>query len=207
MSHICLIVGPLRSGTSLVASMVHRLGWCAVSTMGPPIPPSWRADWEDLELSVPLIRGVRPTPEWLAAYIERRRAVSRLCGMGGKVALKSPYLAFIWPTLLEAIEYEPVVVRTYRDEVSMEASRAAHDHLLSADLQRRIRLACREIRPTLEIGYGPAIDYPTRTASALAQALGVTDAVAVAAAAAIVGLPTRYTPCPSSQQPSQAEPA
>lgn len=184
----CLIVGPFRSGTSLVASMVHRLGWMVAPTIPVPAPPSWRSDWEDPALSIPLIER-RPLD--LEAYMENRRALASALGFQG-VALKSPYLALRWPAVLAASGPNPVVIRTYRDGLTRFESLRAHPAIDHGD-DSRICSALRAVVPTIEVGYEWGVEDQKRLAAALAHALGVVDDAAVSAAAALVGRPTRYS--------------
>lgn len=198
-----VIVGQMRSGTSMVAELVHRLGWHAAVTMGAPAPPSWRTDWEDLELTMTLLQGVNPGVPWLIDYLGRRVEVSERMGFGGRIALKSPYLLFIWDDLFEALDQagfpHPVVIRTYRYDLNVLRSLRAHPQLSEVRQAQIARLASR-IAPTVEIGYEAAIERPLWVAVALAQALGVVDDAAIRAAAALVGRPTPYECLPS--QPS-----
>lgn len=199
-----LITGLMRSGTSLVAEMVHRLGWQAAVTMGAPIPPAYRSDWEDLGLSLPLVGRERWSAGRLQDYIGRRIDSSRIFGFGGKFALKSPYLVFIWPKLLTALRAldlpDPLVIRTFRREESVARSLAAHPQLYPDD-QELIRGRLHRIHQDMVVGYEDAVADPLAAARALASALGVFDPPTVEAAAALVGLPTRYPPCPPSSPP------
>lgn len=105
----------MRSGTSAVAQMVHRMGVCAAMTMTPPQPPRWHADWEDCEalahlmrlwpLGTPVDRDVRAHFQfWFAAYLKLRMQHRDLLGapwLPG-IACKSP----LYAPFLIAIGYE-----------------------------------------------------------------------------------------------------
>lgn len=205
IDRVVAIVGPFRSGTSLVAQVVHRLGFPVALTIPAPAPPSWRGDWEDPELTLLLLQGVKPTADWYADYLRRRREQSRVVGFGGRVAVKSPLLGLAWEGFAVAARAAaggkpPLVIRCYREHGAMARSLAAHPQL-APELQARVTLAAWRIPPDIEVGFEWAIDHPERAARAIAMALGVEDDAAVAAAAATIGRPTEYPPCPPSSQP------
>ncbi len=189
---IVLVTGAFRSGTSLVASIVHRLGWPVAAMIPAPAPPTWRSDWEDADLTVPLLQGYRPGAGELANYLERRAGLSRGLGFGGRVAVKSPYLALIFPALLaacESIGEVPLVVRTYR--IHGRERRLARTQLSRED-DAAIVEALRGFSGDVFVEYGEAAANPHLVVRLLASRLGQPDDAAIAAAAASVGAPTRY---------------
>lgn len=188
IDRIVLVVGPMRSGGALVAQIVHRLGYMVAVQMPAPIPPAWRSDFEDLELTLRLMR--REPVDW-KIYLENRRSVSRLCGFDGRIAVKSAYLALHWPALLEAAG-DPVVFRTYRSSADMDRSVAAHPQLNLKD-REEIRRALQKVRPTAELGYEHLVENPLVAVHSIAHHLGVCDESSIVSAAALVGRPTNYT--------------
>lgn len=187
---IVLITGPMRSGTSLVAQIVHRLGWHASPLIGPPIPPSWRSDWEDPNLTLKLLDGLRPSPDWWRSYMNHRRTMSLAFGFKGRFAIKSPYLALVWPRVMEVVT-DPFVIRTYRNAKEMDDSFMHHPQL-QEEHQEAIKKGLRQVRPDIEIGYEWAVEEPKRMVNELAAKLGVEDDQAMAAAVALIHHPTRY---------------
>ena len=198
MTRPVVIVGPMRSGTSMVAEVVHRLGWQVAVAMGAPVPPRWRADWEDLSLSVPVLRGDRPRADWLRGYLDRRRIYSERMGFGGRFALKSPYLALVWYELAAAFgEERPFIIKTERAPADIKRSMADHPSLSRKD-QAKILAALVWIEGDLVVRYEDATADPLTFAGTVAAALGVLDDDAtVRAAAALVGPRTEYASCRS----------
>jgi len=190
MSRVVLIVGMFRSGTSMVAEVVHRLGYAVAPVIPAPDPPSWRSDWEDPTLTIPLIMDERPSLEWLTSYVEMRRKASSVLGFGGKIAIKSPYLALIWPEMI-GIASPAFVIKTFRQEEARKRSLAAHSALSERD-DSRISDALEGVQADLEIHYDWAVEGPLRFSRTLAERLEVTDEQTIHAAAALVGRPTEY---------------
>lgn len=187
---VTVIVGPMRSGTSLVASVVHRLGWHAGVRMYAPMPPTWRLDYEEPELSERLVRRDWPDQVWWIEYLAMRAEWSHALGFGGRFLLKCPHLALCWPMVLNEVE-NPLVFRTYRDRADTDRSMAAHPAMKESD-QEEIRVALRKIAPDSEIGYEWATEYPERFVRLVAGHLGVEDDAAIQGAVATVGQPNRY---------------
>ena len=194
---IVLVTGPMRSGTSLVAGVLHRLGWCAAVKLAAPGPPSWRLEWEDVDMTVELINGRRPTPGAWIEYLADRARHSAAMGFGGRITVKSPYLALVWENLIR-VAPDALVIRTYREEEGLARSMAAHPQL-GAQQQEAIGRALLKITPTVELGYDYSVDYPERMVRGLAQRLEVEDPVAIQAAIAMIGRPTEY-PCATQPQ-------
>lgn len=182
-----LILGPMRSGTSLAASMVHRLGFPVSNVIPAPIPPRWRSDYEDSWLTVRLMQ--RAVVDW-HEYVAVRRESSELLGFGGRFSIKSPYLAPCWVDVQKAIP-NAFVIKTFRGQDDIAASMHEHPQLSGAD-QELICRALYEVRADCSLGYEFVCENPQRAAEILAGHLGNADPVAVAAAAALVQEPTRY---------------
>lgn len=190
-----VVVGPLRGGCSLVTGICHRLGFHAGLTFIAPHPPTWRLDYQEVELSVRLVERRWPTLDWWHLYIEKRRALSQRVGFGGRVVLNCQWLALCWDALIEALEAEwehPLTIRTYRDGEGLARSMAAHPLLKQADQDEIVAALYRRVSPEFEISYDFLVDDPEQVVRILAERLGVEDAEAVKAAVAMVGKPTEY---------------
>ena len=189
MDRIVLITGQMRSGTSLVAAMVHHMGFQVAPIIPAPAPPSWRSDWEDPGLTPKLM--MRHGCSW-GIYFERRRYLSRRTGFGGRIAVKSPYLALYREEIERACEL-PLWILVTRDPADRERSLAAHPQLSETD-QLEIRLALEGLKPEIVLQYERLIEEPLTSSMALADALGVEDGAALDRATDMIGYPTEY-PC------------
>ncbi len=184
-----LITGPMRSGTSLVAQIVHRLGWPVSVTIPAPCPPSWRSDWEDPQLTTRLIRGQHI--DW-DAYVLHRRVASKALGFEGRVAIKSPYLVMRREKITESLRV-PLWIKVGRREDARQRSLAIYPQL-SRVHDAAIMDALREFKSDVWILYEALIESPYAATKELATSLGVTDEDTINAAAALIGQPTEY-PC------------
>lgn len=183
---VVFVTGEMRSGTSMVAEVLNRLGWQAGITIMCPQPPSWRSDWEDVPLAVALLRGSRPTVEEWRDYIATRGIMARRIRYTGGVCIKSPYLALCLDELKRACP-EGVWVRTERDCAEVDASMAEH-YWLSQEDQAKIRTALPYVPvPRHVVRYGHAAE----DLRALAKALGVVDDVTIEAAVGLIQAPRR----------------
>lgn len=186
-----LITGAFRSGTSLVAAVVHRLGWQIAPSIPPPAPPSWRSDYEDPQFTIRLMRGERPATSTLRMYAAQRRAYSKATGFNGRIALKSAYLVFVWTRLLEALP-DAFVIRIRREDSARRASLVAHHSLNDLGHDFAILEGLNAVRPHLDVWYEAVVERPEEFVRTVAQALGVQDDAAVTAATAMIGKPTEY---------------
>lgn len=187
MKPVVLIVGLMRSGTSLVAALVHHLGFQVSPVITSPCPPTWRSDWEDPSATVPLLQGRQVN--WEKYFLDRRFAAG-LMGFNS-IAVKSPLLALHMEEIRK-VEPDVFVVCAQREEESVERSRL-HTQL-PADLQERIREKLLWIGPNFNIHYEDIILDPKGATRALARKLDVDDEEMIARAALQVGKPTEY-PC------------
>jgi hypothetical protein len=185
MKRPVIIVGLMRSGTSLVGSIVHYLGFPVSDIIPAPMPPAWRSDWEDPHLSLRLIAGEKINWE---SHLADRRFLSAGLGFDGRVAMKSPYLALHMQALLE---FEPFVIKVVRQGAAIERSFKAHPHLIRRD-QERIRAALATIEADLLVSYDALVEESRFGVARIADALGVTDEEALVRAQALVDLPTEY---------------
>jgi hypothetical protein len=195
VSRVVLITGPFRSGTSLIASIVHRLGFHVAPSIPAPAPPSWRSDWEDVSLTQMLMRGFRPSTAWFRGYLERRSAVSRATGFEGRIAVKSPYLAMFWQEITDAAP-EAFLIRMTRGDEGRQRSLRAHPALAARiDDEKIIAYCCENLIAHVTFNYVDLLTYADMRIPRLAHVLGVTDRSAIDAAGKLVGYPTEY-PCP-----------
>lgn len=141
---IVIVTGPMRSGTSAVAAITHRLGYYAALLMTPPQPPRWHPDYEDFEALSTIMKiwpmGTDVTNKtqgmfavWFEDYLRRRvRAAQQMHeNSGGWVigaTFKSPlYAPFIanMRNLCEASDIEAVVIMCSRAVDDRKASNRA----------------------------------------------------------------------------------
>lgn len=191
MKPLVLIVGRFRSGTSLVAQLVNRMGWQVAPLISVPAPPSWRSDWEDSQLTTALMSRQYPTRERWVEYLKWRRLVSRDTGFGGRIAIKSPYLALVWDDLTGIVGEHAVTVRVSRGDEARRRSLEAHP-ALSDHADRLIGESLALVAPDVELAYEALIDVPALSVGALAADLGVEDDAAIRAAIALVEQPREY---------------
>jgi hypothetical protein len=196
VSRPVFITGAARSGTSLVAAIVHRLGFQIAPTIPAPMPPTWRSDYEDPHFSLALMAGDRPSAEYLRRYLARRRAFSAACGFEGRIALKSPYLVRVWARLLEAAP-DAFTIRVRREDAARARSLTAQPALMALGHDFSILEGLRSVQAHVDVWYEAIVARPAEFVVRLASLLGVSDHEAIDAAIALVGQPTRYPPCPS----------
>jgi hypothetical protein len=180
----------MRSGTSLVAQVVHRLGFAVAPYIPAPAPPGWRSDWEDPHLSTKLMLG--RTPRW-DLYIRRRKRQAAALGFSG-VAIKSPYLSLH----LEAIRARAdALIVTRRDRLAqheslwrcIEAYRLDQASIVRAADEIEGAQAAAQTAADVVIEYEGAVARPGELVEQLASLLDVHDEDTKAAAAALVGEP------------------
>lgn len=184
-----LITGRMRSGTSLVAQIVHRLGFHVAPTIPAPASPSWRSDWEDPYLTGRLIS--RTPVEW-PFYVANRKAVAKKLGFRG-YAIKSPYLALVWDKVVAAAGDACHIVVS-RDEETRQRSLEQYPALSRED--DRAIIASMPCTAHFFLQYERLIEYADIEIPRLARALGVTDQETIDAAGRLVGMPTEYATCP-----------
>lgn len=196
MSHIVIITGGMRSGTSAVAQMAHRMGFLACAVMTPPQPPRWHQDWEDFEALTTLMklwphgaeisnRTLGAFAVWFDGYARRRlRGADGQKQMGADwirgVAMKSPLYAPFIPSMIYhcgALDITPTVIVCDRDREDRRASnRVANEGVDPEDLERMentIDRALESIKPDLRIRFEDLLANPADVGAILATALGV----------------------------------
>jgi hypothetical protein len=183
----------MRSGTSLVAQIVHRLGFQVAPFIPAPMPPSWRSDWEDPRITIDLILGEKI--DW-HEYMRGRAHLSKATGFLGRYAIKSPYLALRYGAISEAAP-EAFWIRCERQEEAVDRSFKAHPQLDDV-AQYRIDKALHTFDPHMIVRYEYVLEEPLMAVEQMANTLGVHDVEPIQAAANLVGQPTEYT-CPQSK--------
>jgi hypothetical protein len=203
LSRVVLITGPMRSGTSMVAEIVHRLGYPVSVLIPAPGPPSWRSDWEDPALTMKLMRGQEV--DW-KAYVDHRERASKALGFEGRVAIKSPYLALYKAAIEKSFpRRETQWIVCVRADAEVERSMLAHP-ALSRTHQKRIRAALEDFEDVapFEFDYFSAQQAPFESVTALAEELDFdpygASSADILAAAALIGQPTEYPCLQSSPQ-------
>lgn len=182
---IVAILGQMRSGTSLLASIVHHLGYPVAITMGAPIPPTWDFDWEDQELTEMLMLG-EPDQRWFERYLAGRGEASSRLGTDGDFAVKSPYLALHWEPFVRAADRlgaDLCVFMTDRRQDAIDISLAGLPVLSSVD-QACIRAALRGIASDMTIRYEALLSHGKQRVLDIADRLDVIDEEAVERATA-----------------------
>jgi hypothetical protein len=203
--NVLAIVGQMRSGTSAVAEVVHTLG-CPVAVHTPaPLPPTYRFDWEDSELSNALAKGKMSKP-WLVDYLHSRDKHSKLFPSGW-FAIKSPLLALHWYEIDEALDEVGVgdtcVVRVWRNPQEVERSMRLQPQL-SVETNTEIRDAMTVMAGDLDmaISYETLLSTPLAMTRGLAKEMGIKDEERIMEAAARVRRPqTKEERWPQSQLP------
>lgn len=192
------VTGLMRSGTSMVAEMVHRLGVPVALTLLAPPTADGRLEWEDAEASLTLARliplggGTAPTPaaaaafdRWWPDYRRRREAAARSIRWPGRtppraIAVKSPLLLFF------ADRLKGTIIATRRDPAAVAAS--VRRSFTRPDLAEATNALLRERLEGGALAPALTIDYEhdaAAIAGALAGALGVTDPERIRRAAAV----------------------
>jgi hypothetical protein len=186
---VVLITGLMRSGTSLAAAIVHRLGFAVATWIPAPAPPAWRSDWEDPFLTQKLM--ARRKIDW-DAYILERKAAASVLGFKG-ICIKSPYLALYLPELRPRADF---LLVTEREDKEIEQSMARYPQLSLED-QDEIRSALDGVRPDRTFGLEWARMCPALEVAQLAKYLGVENDYAAIEAATKIIEPMEAT-CPQS---------
>lgn len=209
---IAIVLGQMRSGTSAVAEIVHRLGIPMGRSFVAPAPPVYRFEWEDTELSMVFarfwIRQENPAggwfPWWKNYLAERKRHARRF--NTDRFGMKTPPLALLLDTLLpEARKLGQVaLIHVERPQPQIDASvRAAFppglvQKALTANAsiqQKNAKLPCE-----LLVNYERLVVDPSLHVWAIAKLLEVTDETRIQDAISHVQEPT--TPWPQSPQQS-----
>jgi hypothetical protein len=214
MTHLAVaILGPMRSGTAAVSQVVHYLGFNAGVAIHAPVPPAWRSDWEDLELSQALSQLLPlgdDNPDssqrtaalnFLATYVRRRmdwRAT--LEDFTGSPqpgwSMKSPLLALFLDELRAAVsDEEDLRLRTICVMREPEGLSASWNRTLgkikdAVNTQFGIARALKGQTFTLLVNYDELVLHPQRGVLAIAGALGVDDPEAIERAISVVRQPT-----------------
>jgi hypothetical protein len=176
---IVAVTGLMRSGTSAVAEILHRLGApCAIHTPA-PMPPTWRFDWEDSRLSARLMDASEVPAEWFVDYLAQRLDHAERCHFSQTVTLKSPLLAFSRAELGFAAEMLDVPIAwviVNRDEARVAASMTQWEAL---DPQVNAAIALELSKPEWSdadtIEYERLVDDPAVHVHSLAQSLGLSS--------------------------------
>ena len=182
MSEIVAVTGLMRSGTSLAAAILHRLGGFAGVYITAPMPPTWKGDWED-PWALDLMMEKKLKPKFFREWIDSKRESAGMYGFE-KIQLKSPYLALHMAPLLEAAP-DIFVVATNRDPGAVSSSMARHPQLTLKD-QGRIRAALESVTPRYVFDCDHCQADPQSEIQSLCMALGLDPGSDLEEAAALV---------------------
>lgn len=176
------ITGQIRSGTSLMAELVHFLGFPVTVAMHAPSHPTWRCEWEDPDLAYQLAYGTSDV-DFKSHLLMRRDSALRQAKYFNRnlpgISIKSPFLAMEAEALEEAccddqlgFELEWLVIGRQPDaiEASLQASLKGKDLANARYINEMIP---KEVKP--EFWYEDFIRDPYPTVSRLAKYLGVKD--------------------------------
>jgi hypothetical protein len=175
---VVAIVGQMRSGTSLLASIVHHLGIPVATVVGAPLPPKWQFDWEDPEFSTKLMHMRSVSHLWFCQYLARRAAATRALWDGSAFGLKSPYLALHWGDFVAACKAENhdlFVLKTMRSQEAIDRSMShavAHGVNLDQKHQARIRAELSGIAADMDVSFGNMIERGDEVVREIAGCLG-----------------------------------
>lgn len=198
---VVIVTGPMRSGTSAVAAICHRLGFIAATSMSPPRPPRWHSDYEDAEALGHMLAAIWPLGsipdgaaherfrKWFPAYLEARLARANYLIIMGEawingITLKSPLYAPFLMEMRETIReqtggIDAIIIVCDRDEAESDASLAAANPSLRLDVlatQKHIRKALASSPTALYIDH--CVDFndmlanPTLCGARIATILG-----------------------------------
>lgn len=129
-----VVLGGLRSGSSVVARILHNLGVWMGHAQAMPLPGFWQDDYEDVALAQSVTTAwathSQPKVKDVEAYIRHRErafdVLQRIYPMHvHEVGLKSQLLALYWPSFVRAALRADVhlrVVVTVREPAAADAS-------------------------------------------------------------------------------------
>lgn len=145
------IVGPMRSGTSIVARIANQMGIAmGTSMLMPPAGSLLDPEWEDLALAVPLFLDPKDmSVTRMYSYIRSRQATQR--GLWG---FKSPGLAMYWPLWIEALQRanEPMQLVVCERDLDDCTKSLRREHTIEPfltmieDFQARIVIGLQQIK-------------------------------------------------------------
>ena len=182
-----MVLGVPRSGTSLVARILHVLG----VNMGKEfvsLPPGWQPDpghaWSDAEMrevhdvligANPFRRGMKVEEQHLERY---RQVVGSRSGMWG---VKCDLLPFVWDHFAAAVEGEVRMIRTTRcpdASIKSYAARMGWDYSQARNNLEPWFDAVSEVfgefqGPKHEVAFSRLVDDPEQEVGRLAEFAGV----------------------------------
>ncbi len=208
-----IVCGQMRSGTSLVAQMLHLMGCPMAVNLLAPMPPTYRMDWEDTDATLELFSavplGTAPTDAvrarfkvWIRRYRYARLTLARgqhlnaLRHPPGAIGVKHPLFLHFRRELAEMDDVR--IVTTRREQAAIDES-VAHAfppwRNMTGAMRTNELLAAEQalVTPDLEVSYERTIENPRGTAEALAGLIGKTgNMAAIERAAEAVKEPTSW---------------
>lgn len=210
MMETILILGPRRSGSSAVAEVCHFLGVPAVIKLLAPMPPVWRFEWEDADLSMALAAVAINARSWpdqdvapevwrrrLEATLREKRAVARDVFRSDRIVMKCPDLVLIWDILRPMLEasggYRVIRVTRngHQDAVRRVFPPGTVDRALEVNTEIEKRLA--GIPFGLKVRYEDLTGDPIGETTRIARFIGGIDPDRIRKAAARVLPPREVT--------------
>lgn len=192
-----LITGQMRSGTAAVAEAVHALGIPVAVQMHAPVPPTYRMDWEDADLSLKLAplmfgRKIRDFAAWFGQYLKTRSMFTHRQWGTEHFAIKSPLLPLVWPEVAAAVP-GAIILHTRREQGDIDRSVRACFRVEQVKdalaCNERIQAALEPIEPTMRVIYERLVVHPESCVEHIAGALGVSSKERIEAAVATVKEP------------------
>jgi hypothetical protein len=203
-----LVSGPMRSGTSLVASMLHHMGVPMALTVLAPQAPRWQFEWEDCDLTTAAIRSFpigetqhkqRVRSDFLTElydFLHRSADVhARIADQWGQpapltVGVKMPLLLNVWDEARAIFGPRLKRVLLHRPEAATRASLAASCVPTMRDAAIKTNGALHELAAKasadLVLDYDLILADPFGAAERLGALVGICDLGTIRRGAAMV---------------------
>jgi hypothetical protein len=189
----------MRSGTSAVAAICHRLGFFAGAAMSPPRAPRWHSDYEDADgLRLLMNEPADDFAQWFPVYVKHRMDSAEFLRTHGDewvrgVMLKSPLYAPHVQSMIKLCPTKPVVIVCRREQSERKASLIRSNIGLGRPMLRRlvakqmeIERALELIVPDLTVDFESLLDDPKNWEDPIAHALGLCEADADESATSVI---------------------
>ena len=208
------VVGQMRSGTSAVAEIVHRLGVPMGLSFGAPVAPTYRFEWEDMALSLAFgrywVHGLEPAMgifAWWDAYMADRFKHATRLGLD-RWGFKTPPWCLLGDTLLSAARKLActALIEVDRPQPNIDSSvrRAFPPGLVDKALiaNASIKQKIRDLPTVLKVPYLELVEQPALWVGRIAGVLEVDDQDRIQDAIRNVLRPTTWhsSPRESSEQ-------
>lgn len=174
---IYAITGLPRTGTSLMAEVIHNLGIPAAETIYPPFPPTWRAEWEETGLVRLIFPGNTPTVNDLDEFLKHRWLLAERIFKVPHFAIKSCFLLLHRGALEEAasdLGFQVSWVLMEREEEARLKSQSFYPWL-TEELLSPVREAIPDRMPDnfTPVQYEELIAHPRSVIEGLCERFGI----------------------------------